>query len=82
MKKNDATKKTKCTFSYNSLNPLNFLEGPHIDPDYLVGITPKDTRGDFENFISRIEKMPKQVFNILNYLNKIAQNTDKQLQPL
>ncbi|CAG2184500.1 unnamed protein product [Mytilus edulis] len=45
---------------YNPLNPINFLEGPHIDPDYLVSITPQNTRGDFENFIARIEGFPKQ----------------------
>lgn len=49
-------------FSYNPLNPINFLEGPHIDPDYLVSITPQNTRGDFENFIARIEGFPKQVW--------------------
>ncbi|XP_071161182.1 uncharacterized protein [Mytilus edulis] len=46
---------------YNPLNPINFLEGPHIDPDYLVNITPQNTRGDFENFIARIEGFPEQV---------------------
>lgn len=51
----------ECTFySYNALNPINFLEGPQIDPSYLPSITPFDTVGDFENYLKRLEDYPKQ----------------------
>lgn len=48
-------------FSYNALNPINFLEGPQIDPSYLQSITPFDTVGDFENYLKRLELFPQQV---------------------
>lgn len=47
-------------YSYNALNPINFLEGPQIDPSYLQSITPFDTVGDFENYLKRLEDYPKQ----------------------
>ncbi|XP_052104440.1 uncharacterized protein LOC127737626 [Mytilus californianus] len=55
---------------YNSLNPINFLEGPHVDPDYLVSITPQNTRGDFENFVARIEGFPNQLHQIQKRFEK------------
>lgn len=49
---------------YNALNPMNNLEGPQVDPGYLVGISPFDTRGDFENFIARLEVYPHQLLDM------------------
>lgn len=47
--------------SYSALNPVNFLEGPQIDPTYLPKTTPFDTVGDYENYIRRLELHPTQV---------------------
>ncbi|KAJ8300086.1 hypothetical protein KUTeg_021605 [Tegillarca granosa] len=53
---------------YNALNPMNNLEGPQVDPNYLIEVTPFDTRGDFENFIARLEAYPSQsMFDVSIY---------------
>lgn len=49
---------------YNALNPMNNLEGPQVDPNYLIEVTPFDTRGDFENFIARLEAYPSQLWQL------------------
>ncbi|XP_041360080.1 uncharacterized protein LOC121376277 [Gigantopelta aegis] len=46
---------------YGGLNPMNFLEGNHIDPYVEVAATPFDTMGDFENFMVRLETKPQQL---------------------
>lgn len=55
---------------YNALNPINFLEGPQIDPSYLQSITPFDTVGDFENYLKRLEDYPKQIDEMIERMNK------------
>lgn len=55
---------------YNALNPINFLEGPQIDPSYLQSITPFDTVGDFENYLKRLENYPKQIDEMIERMNK------------
>ncbi|XP_052706640.1 uncharacterized protein LOC128182062 isoform X1 [Crassostrea angulata] len=55
---------------YNALNPINFLEGPQIDPSYLQSITPFDTVGDFENYLKRLEDYPKQADEMIERMNK------------
>ena len=54
---------------YNALNPINFLEGPQADPDTVVKKMPKHTKGDFDNFITRIQNMPRQVHKDYFYLS-------------
>ncbi|XP_048247149.1 uncharacterized protein LOC124125991 isoform X1 [Haliotis rufescens] len=46
---------------YGSINPLNFLEGIHVDPVHHVEATPFFTRGDYENFLVRLENTPLQL---------------------
>ncbi|ESP00689.1 hypothetical protein LOTGIDRAFT_157979 [Lottia gigantea] len=46
--------------NHNPLNPFNFLEGLTANPDHFVDTTPFISRGDFENFIERLQKIPKQ----------------------
>ncbi|XP_046560634.1 uncharacterized protein LOC124269641 [Haliotis rubra] len=46
---------------FGSLNPLNFLEGIHLDPVHDVEATPFFTRGDYENFIARLQDTPFQL---------------------
>eukprot|EP00105_Crassostrea_gigas_P009338 XP_011424246.1 PREDICTED: uncharacterized protein LOC105326090 [Crassostrea gigas] len=55
---------------YNALNPINFLEGPQINPSYLQSITPFDTVGDFENYLKRLEDYPKQIDEMIERMNK------------
>ncbi|KAK6179310.1 hypothetical protein SNE40_011700 [Patella caerulea] len=45
---------------HNTLNPVNFLEGLTANPDHFVNTTPFVSRGDFENFIERLQNIPKQ----------------------
>ncbi|KAL5005121.1 hypothetical protein ScPMuIL_018577 [Solemya velum] len=53
---------------YGSLNPVSFIEGPQTDPSYITRTTPFNNRGDFENFIVRIEKSPNQIEEIKGIL--------------
>ena len=46
---------------FGALNPINFLEGFYLDLGYIIDITPFDTKGDFENYIARLEARPAQV---------------------
>ncbi|XP_062620405.1 uncharacterized protein LOC134281979 [Saccostrea cucullata] len=55
---------------YNALNPINFLEGPQIDPSELHKTTPFDTIGDFENYLRRLELFPKQIDEMIERFNK------------
>lgn len=55
---------------YNALNPVNFLEGPQIDPTYLPKTTPFDTIGDYENYIRRLELHPTQIDDMIRRFNK------------
>nr|XP_022343173.1 uncharacterized protein LOC111136546 isoform X1 [Crassostrea virginica] len=55
---------------YNALNPINFLEGPQIDPSYLQSITPFDTVGDFENYLKRLELFPQQIEEMIERMNR------------
>ncbi|KAL5004642.1 hypothetical protein ScPMuIL_018098 [Solemya velum] len=51
---------------YAPVNRVNFLEGPHIDAgSYTLGI-PFHTRGDFENYLSRLEHYPKKITEIID----------------
>ncbi|XP_061194163.1 uncharacterized protein LOC133202364 [Saccostrea echinata] len=55
---------------YNILNPINFLEGPQIDPSSLPSITPFDTVGDYENYVRRLELYPNQIGEMMSLFNK------------
>nr|XP_034328357.1 uncharacterized protein LOC105326099 [Crassostrea gigas] len=55
---------------YSALNPVNFLEGPQIDPTYFPKITPFDTVGDYENYIRRLELHPGQIDDMIGRFNK------------
>ena len=49
------------TFSYGALNPINFLDGWHVDFDGLPSSLPFDTQGDFINYVRRVELLSDQV---------------------
>ncbi|XP_061194164.1 uncharacterized protein LOC133202365 isoform X1 [Saccostrea echinata] len=51
---------------YSALNPVNFLEGPQVDPSELPKITPFDTIGDYENYIRRLQLFPKQIDEMIS----------------
>ncbi|XP_048747201.2 uncharacterized protein LOC125659546 [Ostrea edulis] len=55
--------------TYNTLNPINFLEGPQVDPSHLPTRTPFDTVGDYENYIKRLELYPNQMEEMIERLN-------------
>ena len=40
---------------------MNFLEGPQIDPGFMVKIMLFNNKGDYENYIARLIAMPAQV---------------------
>lgn len=62
----------KSVFRYAAVNPVNFLEGPQIDPSADVEQLPNDMNlTDFESFITRIGKYPKQVRFSLPYFHCI-----------
>ncbi|XP_061194401.1 uncharacterized protein LOC133202578 isoform X3 [Saccostrea echinata] len=48
---------------YSVLNPVNFLEGPQVDPSDLPKITPFDTIGDY---IRRLQLFPKQIDEMIS----------------
>ncbi|XP_048247415.1 uncharacterized protein LOC124119515 isoform X1 [Haliotis rufescens] len=43
---------------YQYLTPVNFLEGPQQEASSLAEVLPFSTRGDFENYIVRLQKTP------------------------
>ncbi|XP_062620404.1 uncharacterized protein LOC134281978 [Saccostrea cucullata] len=58
---------------YNDLNPINFLEGPQIDPSYLPSVTPFDTVGDYENYVRRLELFPIQMEEMIKLFDKAVE---------
>ncbi|XP_056004539.1 uncharacterized protein LOC125659545 isoform X2 [Ostrea edulis] len=55
--------------NYNTLNPINFLEGPQTIVSYLPTRTPFDTVGDYENYIKRLELYPNQIEEMIERFN-------------
>lgn len=49
---------------YGALNPINNLEGIHIY--YSAAMAATRTRGDFENYIVRLNNIPNQINEIIN----------------
>ncbi|KAL5005456.1 hypothetical protein ScPMuIL_018912 [Solemya velum] len=47
---------------YAPVNPINFLDGPQLNPGSDI---PFDNRGDFENYLSRLEQYPFQISEII-----------------
>ncbi|XP_041364607.1 uncharacterized protein LOC121379968 [Gigantopelta aegis] len=45
---------------YGPLNPVNFLEGDQIDPAFTIKVMLFGTKGDYENYIARLNAMPAQ----------------------
>uniref|UniRef100_K1PYE7 Uncharacterized protein n=1 Tax=Magallana gigas TaxID=29159 RepID=K1PYE7_MAGGI len=64
---------------YNALNPINFLEGPQINPSYLQSITPFDTVGDFENYLKRLEDYPKQA-GLQLHIDEMIERMNKAIE--
>ncbi|KAK7477822.1 hypothetical protein BaRGS_00030900 [Batillaria attramentaria] len=50
---------------FGPLNPINFMESFFLDLDYTIEVTPFDTKGDFENYIARMEARPTQIDQII-----------------
>ena len=46
---------------YFTVNPVNFLEDITADPSRMETIMPFYTIGDFENYLQRLNKLPRQV---------------------
>ncbi|KAL5005465.1 hypothetical protein ScPMuIL_018921 [Solemya velum] len=65
-------------FEYAPVNRLNFLEGPQIYTDSYTSNIPFNTRGDFENFLSRLEQYPRQIHEIIDNF-KVAVRTGHTL---
>ncbi|XP_076453621.1 uncharacterized protein LOC143288855 [Babylonia areolata] len=55
---------------WNYLNPLNLLEGNQRNPAYFVESTPFDNRGDFENYIVRLQSMPRLFDEYISLFNE------------
>ncbi|XP_025080349.1 uncharacterized protein LOC112555951 isoform X1 [Pomacea canaliculata] len=55
---------------WNFLNPLNLLEGNQRNPAFFVESTPFENRGDFENYIVRLQSMPRQFDEYIALFNK------------
>ncbi|KAL5003933.1 hypothetical protein ScPMuIL_017389 [Solemya velum] len=55
---------------YGALNPISFMEGIQTDPAFMISLTPFDTIGDFENFLSRLVGMPKQIQDYMKSFRK------------
>ncbi|KAL8595366.1 hypothetical protein ACOMHN_024065 [Nucella lapillus] len=55
---------------WNYLNPLNLLEGNQRNPAYFVDSTPFDNRGDFENYIVRLQSMPRLFDEYISLFNE------------
>ena len=69
-------------FRWNYLNPLNLLEGNQRNPFYFVESTPFDNRGDFENYIVRLQSMPRLVITVFMYLSKHNFTHSNRIIPL
>ncbi|ESP00691.1 hypothetical protein LOTGIDRAFT_157981 [Lottia gigantea] len=50
---------------HGNLNPMSSLEGFQTDPSLILKISPFNTKGDFENFISRLLLYPKQIDQVI-----------------
>ncbi|KAK3095014.1 hypothetical protein FSP39_009160, partial [Pinctada imbricata] len=55
---------------YNAMNPVSFLEGPHTDPQGFTDSAPFYTYGDYVNFLSRIQKLPQQIEDMIGRMNR------------
>ncbi|XP_062620406.1 uncharacterized protein LOC134281980 [Saccostrea cucullata] len=55
---------------YSALNPINFLEGPQVDPAFLPKSMPFDTIGDYENYIRRLQLIPNQFDEMIALFEK------------
>ncbi|KAL5005464.1 hypothetical protein ScPMuIL_018920 [Solemya velum] len=51
---------------YAPVNRLNFLEGLTIGKKHSISGIPFHNRGDFENFLSRLEQYPNQIMEIID----------------
>ncbi|XP_046577862.1 uncharacterized protein LOC124285644 [Haliotis rubra] len=58
---------------YQYLTPVNFLEGPQQDASYNAENLPFSTRGDFENYIVRLQKMPEKMSQHITLMRKAIQ---------
>ncbi|GFN89256.1 myosin essential light chain [Plakobranchus ocellatus] len=56
--------------SWNYLNPMSWLEGNQRNPFFFVESTPFDTIGDFENYIARLNEMPRLFGQYRNFFNE------------
>ncbi|KAL5004936.1 hypothetical protein ScPMuIL_018392 [Solemya velum] len=45
---------------YGPLNPISIASGPQRNTEHLISLIPFHNRGDFENFIQRLQKLPNQ----------------------
>lgn len=61
----------ECNNRYGALNPMNFLEGAQLYTSAVKASS--NTRGDFENYIARLNAIPQQVgcFSPRNHQIKI-----------
>ncbi|KAK7115944.1 uncharacterized protein [Littorina saxatilis] len=55
---------------FGALNPVNFMESFYLDLDYIIDIAPFDTKGDYENYIARLEARPKQINQIMDRMHE------------
>ncbi|XP_046350526.1 uncharacterized protein LOC124131352 isoform X1 [Haliotis rufescens] len=46
---------------YETLNPINFLEGLQTNPAHFLETLPFKTDRDYENYLRRLHKLPKQL---------------------
>ncbi|XP_013415976.1 uncharacterized protein LOC106177676 isoform X1 [Lingula anatina] len=50
---------------YNSLTPINFLEGPHIDWDTFIEFIPFKTKENYESYLQRLQLLPSRLEQIV-----------------
>ncbi|XP_041368078.1 uncharacterized protein LOC121382616 [Gigantopelta aegis] len=55
---------------YEPINPINFLEGLHTNPQHFLDTMPYISRGDFENLIERLEKIPRQLSEYVDLMRE------------
>ncbi|ESP05660.1 hypothetical protein LOTGIDRAFT_203016 [Lottia gigantea] len=54
---------------YNTINPMNLLDGPQYNPSHFHKSFPFDTVGDFENYVARLQRFPNQLDEIITLFN-------------
>lgn len=55
--------------SYQSLNPLSFMEGLQTNPSFITLASPFISRGDYENYIDRLIRLTTQVSSLWYSVN-------------